>query len=463
MEITIEFDMPQLVSYQQEWMRDQHQIIGIEGCTSCGKTYVHIPWFVAEAHQPQNKGDEFWWVAPSVDKSKEVFRDIERTIEEAGALSEYKINKTERTIETPWGGIMIFKTGEKVNLLFGTRNVRLIVVDEFTRCRFDIWTPLKTVMDKTGCPIRFLGNFTGDDTEWHRWIEAMKDRPEFKYYLTTSSMVIESGLRTKEWEDAARPPALPEPIFNALYLCKGSADSSLLTNYGAVGDLWNNDHVPEGEKGITADIALHGSDRFVMGVWSGFRLKEVTCLEKKTAKEIEDILKGKAAEHGIGRSQIAYDADGLGAYLKSYLQGAGSYQGGHISIPQKGQKLSYARLRDQCHFLAADRINARGYYVEDTLCRPELEKELLATLRKLGQNPAGQWMIVPKDHTDPPGAKQRLGRSPDYSDMFIMREFQFLTPGATMIDNLHREQEQKRTLRFGQKKDEGSKFRIEGR
>lgn len=445
MNIGIEIEMPELYPFQAEWMRDTRQIVTIEGCTSSGKTYIHIPWFVGQAHQPVNRGDEFWWVGPSVDKAKEVFNDIVRSIEAAGARHEYEINKSLRTITTPQGGVMIFKTGETVDLLYGTRNVRLIVVDEFTRCRFGIWTPLKTVIDKTGCPIRFIGNFTGDDTQWHRWITTMTKFPEFKYYCTTANDVVASGLRPQSWIDNARV-TLPEAIFNALYLCRGSADTRLLVSYGAVADLWTNEGVPEGEKAITADIALHGSDRFVAGLWSGWRLKEVVILEKKTAKEIEEFLKGWATLHGVGRSRIVYDADGLGAYLNSYLDGGCSYQGGRAAIPQEGQKLSYALLRDQCHFETANRINSRGIMIEGDLCKGELDRELLATLRKLGQTATGQWKVVPKDYDSPDpdnpsrrisGAKQILGRSPDLSDMVVMRAFLDLAPAPAFIESVN--------------------------
>ncbi len=466
--VGIEIEMPDLYPFQREWMDDQHPIIAIEGNTSCGKTYVHIPWFVGQAHQPINRGDEYWWVGPSVNKAKEVFDDILRGIEEAGALDDYKVNRTDRTIETPQGGIMIFKTGEKIGLLYGTRNVRLVVVDEFTRCRFGIWTPLKTVIDKTGCPIRFIGNFTGDDTEWHRWVKANEGNPDFKYYCTTANDVVRSGMRPQSWLDNARA-TLAEPIFNALYLCIGSADNGLLVSYGGINDLWTNDHVPEGTKCITADIAMHGSDRFVMGVWSGFRLKEITVLEKKNGKQIEDILKGKATEHGVGRSNIVYDADGLGGYLMGYLTGAASYQGGTISVPQQEQKLSYERLRDQCHFLTADMINARGIHIEPELHRDEIGRELLATLRKLGQNAAGQWRVVPKDYDsiDPDnpsrriqGAKQRLGRSPDFSDMIVMRQYLTLTPQPKFAEGLAYQAKKKVTFRPA--RHEGN-TRFEGR
>ena len=105
-------------------------------------------------------------------------------------------------------------------------------------------------------------------------------------------------------------------------------------------------------------------------------------------------------------------------------------------MPQVGQKVSYMRLRDQCHFLAADAINARTMWVSTGTYREELEQEIFASLRKKGQNAAGQWQIMPKDSTDPPGSKQRLGRSPDIFDIIPMRFFLELTPQPKFAEGL---------------------------
>jgi hypothetical protein len=186
------------------------------------------------------------------------------------------------------------------------------------------------------------------------------------------------------------------------------------------------------------DIALHGSDRFTLSAWRGMVMVELLAFNKKTAPEVTAIIQGKAIEHGVPRSKIAFDADGLGAYLKGYLDGATPYHGGGVSMPQEGQKMSYHRLRDQCHFLAADAINARAMWLKTSAHRDEMEQEIIASLRKKGQNQAGQWMVVSKDSTDPPGAKQRLGRSPDLFDLLPIRMFLTLAPTPKFADGIQR-------------------------
>jgi len=457
----IEWEYPTLANYQREWIEDPHRYIGVEGATWTGKTTVFEPWLFQEAHKPVVAGDEYWWLCPTVDQARAVYDNVKRQLEAAGAIGPYKCTDTLREIVTPEGGILCYKTAEKPDHLFGIRNVRLIVVDEFTRCRVSLWPALKSISDKTGCRIRFIGNYQGETSAWHLWAKTMQASDNFRYYKTTALASIAAGIMPQSAFDEAKA-TMPEAVFNALYLCQGTTDPSLLVEYGAVADLWTNEHVPEGDKCLIADIALHGSDKFVMGLWSGWRLKEVTVMTKKTPQEVEAILKGKATEHGIGRSHIVYDADGLGTYLKSYLQGGTSYQGGTVALPLVGQKLSYQNLRAQCHFRTADLINARGMYFETSAYREEIEQELYATLRTNGTNTAGMWGIYPKDHPEQ-GAKVRLGRSPDLSDMIVMRQFLSLTASPKFVDGLKETAQRKRMKWQGTRRLHDGNTRFEGR
>ncbi len=416
----IEWEYPKLRGFQNDWIHDPHGIVAIEGATWTGKTTVFEPYLFQEGHGPKAKGDEFWWVCPTVDQARAVYDNVKRQIEAAGVLDRYPCIDTLREITTPQGGILCFKTGEKPNNLFGIRNVRLIIVDEFTRCRLELWPALKSISDKTGCSIRLIGNFTGEDSAWHLWIKRMEASPRFKYYRTTALESIAAGIMPQSAFDEARD-TLPEPIFKALYLCEGSADPSLMVTYAQVADLWTNEVEP-GAKVLTCDIALHGSDSFTMGLWNGLTLEEITLMNKREPQEVEAIIKGKAIESNVTRSNIVFDADGMGAYLKGYLQGATAYHGGSAMVPQMGQKMAYVNLRSQCHFLAADAIREGRMAFRATAHKDELNREVFACLRTNGQDAALRWGIYPKDHPEM-GSKVRLGRSPDRFDLVPMRMY----------------------------------------
>jgi hypothetical protein len=444
----IDIELPKLAPFQEEWMRATERFVGIEGATGTGKTYVYEPELFSMAHEVRNRGDEFWWIAPTIAQARAVYENIKRSLGDSGALHLYRCVDTLREIHTPEGGILCYKTGEDPNTLFGIRNVRMIVVDEFTRCRMSLWPALLSVANKTGARVIFIGNYQGDDTEWHLWVKRMQASEEFRYFRTTALEAVAAGIMPQAAYDTAKA-TLPEGIFNALYLCQGSSDPSLLVKHAAVADLWHNTHVSEGKKALTCDIAMHGSDRFVMHAWSGLILKEITVLTKRDAKAIEDIIRGKALEHEVQRHNIAYDADGMGAYLKGYLQGATPYQGGTAATPMQGRKMSYQNLRSQCHFLTADAINEGRMWVATDAYREELEPEIFACLRTSGQDAALRWGIIPKDRDDPkmPGAKRRLGRSPDLFDPIPMRMYLDLAPSPIFAQDVkHRAEEVRKRI-----------------
>lgn len=452
--IEVEWEYPTLADYQREWIEDTHRFKAIEGATGTGKTHVFEPFLFQRSHSPKKKGAEFWWISPTIDQARAVFDNIVLQLEAAGVLDQYTVNKSLREIECPSGGILCFKTGENPNNLFGIRNVEEIIVDEFTRCRIDLWPALLSIANKTGCGMTFIGNYRGEDSAWHLWVKTMEGEPEFRYWKTTALAAVQSGIMDQSKFDTAKR-TLPEPIFKALYLCEGTTDTALLVQYGAVSDLWLNDHVPPGEPALTCDIALHGSDRFVMQRWNGLILEDIKVMAKKAPPEIVSIIQGTATEYSIPRSRIAYDADGLGAYLKGYMLGATAYHGSKVALPVAGQKMAFKNVRAQCHFAAADVMNERRMWIKTRTYREELEQEIFACLRTNGQTPSGSWSIFPKDHPEL-GAKARLGRSPDIFDPIPMRMYLELAAQPLLVKGLQTTVERKRVSFKPKPKHEGN-------
>jgi hypothetical protein len=196
-------------------------------------------------------------------------------------------------------------------------------------------------------------------------------------------------------------------------------DPSVLIEYDRILSVFTNEFVHPGEKCITADIARKGKDNTVIGIWNGFRLEKIITLKKslvtETAKEIAKV----RLENEIPLNRIVCDEDGVGGGVVDILGCCG-----FINNSKPVSKKNYANLKTQCYFTLADRCNNNKLYVK---CEDDKMKEtIIQELEQVKQDKIdqdGKIYILPKDKV-----KEILGRSPDYSDMIMMREYFDLSP-----------------------------------
>jgi hypothetical protein len=200
-------------------------------------------------------------------------------------------------------------------------------------------------------------------------------------------------------------------------------DPSALVDYDAITDCFTNDHViSTGKKYISADLAMQGRDKFIVGVWDGLFCK--VAIEKPIAngKEIETDIKKLMTENNIGHSQVIVDSDGLGAYLESYLTGIKEFHGGSKATQTfvTGKKdVEFNHLKSECAFKLAEMINERKIKIVCSEEQKHLIVEELGVLKRDSiDNDTGKKAIIKKDKM-----KELLGRSPDFLDMLIMRMY----------------------------------------
>lgn len=184
-----------------------------------------------------------------------------------------------------------------------------------------------------------------------------------------------------------------------------------LCDFDSIVNIWTNSFVETGQKYLTADIALYGSDKFVIGIWDGWRLINIISIGKLEADEVEKKIKEQAEKHKIPRSNIAYDADGLGSFLRGYLKGARPFHNGSKALNDE----NYQNLKTQCSYKLAEKINANEVYVATEKYKTIIIEEL-EQLRNYKADQEGKQRIMPKEKV-----KEILGRSPDFSDMMIIR------------------------------------------
>ena len=221
---------------------------------------------------------------------------------------------------------------------------------------------------------------------------------------------------------------------------KVKPDSEGLIEYARMMDAFSNAHVPEGRRYITCDIALHGSDMFVIFVWSGMRVIDLIAMPKTDGAKVEEVIKATAKTYSVPQSNIVYDADGVGAYLKGYLSNAVSFNNGASPIKTGGDRVNYRNLKTQCFYLLANVINSANIFFTERVASMKIGNKLARDLivgesraiKKHKPDGDGKLQIIPKEQM-----KNIVGHSPDYMDALMMRMVFTIKPVAYAAPKIH--------------------------
>lgn len=201
-------------------------------------------------------------------------------------------------------------------------------------------------------------------------------------------------------------------------------DPSALISYDSIIDCFTNYHVPHGEKYITADIARFGDDKTVIAVWDGGRVMFFQ-YKKKSITETADIIRELQTRYKVTNSNTLADEDGVGGGVVDILRCKGFINNSKaLKNPVTHKEENYQNLKTQCYYMLAERINKGLIYIENPTAEVrEATIEELEQVKQYNMDKDGKMQIVPKEVV-----KQKLGRSPDFSDTLMMREFFNLIP-----------------------------------
>lgn len=413
----IEIEAPDLTKYQHDILYCDARFTITEASTKAGKTFSHIWWLFERAHAEWNEpGYNHWWVAPVYSQAEIAFNRMKDFVKH---IPEYRINRSKLIIETPLGTFIHFKSADNPDTLFG-EDVYSCVFDEAPRASQEAFFAIRSTLTYTRGFLKMIGNFGGTANWMHQLKEKAAKYPKtYRYFRVTAWDAVEAGILDREEIEQAQED-LPPKVFKQLYLAEEQESDDMLCTFEALQDMWTNVHVRGGQKYITADVALHGSDKFRLIAWDGWRAIEMKTVDKCDADEAEKIIKAFADKHGVRRSNIIYDADGLGVFLRGYLRGAKPFNNGGTPIAQPGVrlKLNYKNLKSQCGYEFAKYVNAGKVFIGFEDDKPEIIKEL-ECLRSYALDNEGKIQLMPKKLV----IKNLLGHSPDIMDAFLMRVY----------------------------------------
>lgn len=210
-------------------------------------------------------------------------------------------------------------------------------------------------------------------------------------------------------------------------------DPAALIDYDKILNCFTNTWIAvSGDPCITADIARFGDDKTVIGVWNGFGVKmysyrglDVTESAKKI-KEYQERFK-------VPNSRTIVDEDGVGGGVVDILKCPGFVNNSspilNESGPLPGVVENYQNLKSQCYFRLAQRINSGGLYIN---CDDPTEKQLiiqeLEQVKQHNMDKDSKRQVLPKDKV-----KEIIGRSPDFADTLMMREWFELLPKRNWV------------------------------
>lgn len=412
MEIVIK--RPKLTSYQKDFLYNDSRFTITEASTKIGKTFSHIWWIYEQAHADWNKPNyNHWWVAPVYSQAKIAFNRLKAKVGRTGL---YKINESNLIITTPLGTHIHFKSADKPDNLFG-EDVYSCVFDEAPRAKVEAFYALRSTITATGGKMKMIGNFGGSANWMHQMKEKALTDKEYSYFKITAWDAVREGI-LDEAEILQAQKDLPTKIFKQLYLAEEQESDDQLCTFDAINAMWTNSFVEKGNRYITADIALHGSDKFVIIVWEGYRVINYTEIDKCDAKEVEQVLRDKATTFKVMQSNIVYDADGLGSFLRGYLADAKPFNNG--GKPIKGK--NYKNLKSECGYELAKAVNEGLIYFDCEMKKEDILKEF-ECLQSYGLDTDGKIQLLPKAKI-----KELIGHSPDRLDAFMMRMYFDLKP-----------------------------------
>ena len=209
---------------------------------------------------------------------------------------------------------------------------------------------------------------------------------------------------------------------------KVSSNDIDIYDYDKFKDIFTNSHVKKGVRRITADIALKGSDKFVVFVWDGRIIIDFSVLNKSNGKQVVDKIKDLAKKHRVTNSNIVFDNDGVGGFVDGFIPNAKEFKNGSKPLKVKGKDQNYPNLKTQCYYRSGDAVLNGNIYVPPSVAnrmydgKDTLKQRLIferKAIKKAKSDYDGKLRINDKAEQKP----YLNGQSPDVMDAFMEIEY----------------------------------------
>ena len=192
-----------------------------------------------------------------------------------------------------------------------------------------------------------------------------------------------------------------------------------LFDYQAINNLWNNAK-NDWEVFVSCDVARFWKDKTVIMLWKGWHIEKIIELASSSTVQVCEEIHKLQQLHSFPLSRCVVDEDGVWWGVVDNLGCKGFINNSKAISPANSNKVSYKKrnyknLKTQCYFLLAEKVNNWAISIDTDYCKDKLVQELdIIVQTHIDDDSTLQ--IITKDEI-----KEKIGRSPDYSDAMMMR------------------------------------------
>jgi hypothetical protein len=199
-------------------------------------------------------------------------------------------------------------------------------------------------------------------------------------------------------------------------------DPNVLIDYDNIIDLFTNSvNSPRSypEKYLSGDLARFGKDKAVLMLWNGLEVYKIVEYDKSGIDELSKKIRELSETEQIPYSHIIVDEDGVGGGVVDTLRGIKGFVNNSTAIKKGKEEGNFQNLKTQCYYRLAEYINDHKIAVktEDEKVKADLIEEL-EQVKKKDADKDTKLRIQTKEEI-----KEKIGRSPDYSDALMMRMY----------------------------------------
>ncbi|MBP7540368.1 MAG: terminase family protein [Saprospiraceae bacterium] len=409
--------------------------IGYGGAASGGKSYLGCVWITCMCLANPDSG---WLIGRKelTNLKRTTLITLFKVFKEFGITEKQYNYNQQNNVLTFGNGSQIFfidlgyKPSDPLYTRLGGLELTGGFIDESNEIPYQAIEILKTRIGRRGkLKPKLLETFNPDKGHvYSRYFRPWKDKtlPEYRQFL--QALPDDNPYTSKEYIEQLKnaDKITRERLLYGNF--EYDDDPTILIKNDAFEDLWTNT-VDNNNRFISVDVARFGKDTTRIGLWSGLQLDKVWTFTKYAVDQTAEEVKRIATDYRVPFSQIIIDEDGVGGGVLDLLRGAKGFMGNSVPFPvwdsrtYKFVPANYQNLRNQCYFTLAEYVNNHKMAIKDETIKETLREDF-SVIRQKNIDTDGKLSIISKDEM-----KEIIGRSPDVSDMLMMRMyFEFKKP-----------------------------------